>query len=228
MLGSKIKTYLPNADYLNGTKDIDLSSPSCIADILALPYYDIIIHTAAFTNMNYNESNPNEAYHLHADIVTILQQKCNKLVYISGQGKNYDLVYFKSKLKGESLVLQRSTDLVIRTNIYGNGGLARWALNELKQSKSINGYTDVIFNPLSTKQLSKFLLTCFDKEGIINVGTKSIISKYDFLKILALKNSLDPQLILPIKSNQYEDLTVDLNNQYQEFNLLEGILDYDK
>ena len=57
------------------------------------------------------------------------------------------------------------------------------------------------------------------------MGTKSIISKYDFLKILALKNNLDHKLIFPTKTNQYQDLTVNLNNQYKEFNLVEGILE---
>jgi dTDP-4-dehydrorhamnose reductase len=225
MLGKELKTYFPDADYLNGTNDIDLSTPKCIEYISSMPHYDIIIHTAAFTNMRHNESNPKEAYYLHADVVSILQQKCNKLIYISAQGKNYDLVYFQSKLKGENLVLQRPTDLVVRTNIYGNGGLVKWALNELNQNKPINGYTDVLFNPLSTKQLSEFLLTCYSIEGIINTGTKSIVSKYDFLKVLALKNNLDHKLIFPTKINQYQDLTVDLNNQYKEFNLIEGILE---
>lgn len=228
MLGKELKTYLPNADYLNGVNDIDLSTPECINYISSMPYYDIIIHTAAFTNIKYNESNPKEAYYLHADVVNILQQKCNKLIYISAQGKDYDLIYFQSKLKGENLVSQRPTDLVVRTNIYGNGGLVKWAINELNQNRPINGYTDVLFNPLSTKQLSEFLLTCYSIEGIINTGTKSIISKYDFLKVLALKNNLDHRLIFPTEINQYQDLTVDLNNQYKEFNLIEGILNYDK
>ena len=223
MLGNELKNHIPKASYMLGKNDLDLSNLNLVDNIL--PYdYDIIIHTAAYTNISYSENFPQKAFNLHAGVIPFLQSRCKKLIYISAQGKNYNQVYFKTKLKGEKLTLKRETDLVIRTNIYGNGGLVNWALKELNKGSKINGYTDVIFNPLSTLQLSKIIVESFQESGIINTGTKSIISKYDFLKILALKNNLDVNLIFPTKNNKYQDLTVDLKDKYREFNLIDGIL----
>lgn len=225
MLGSILKEHLPQADFLNGKSELDLSYPEVWDVIKLMNHYDVIIHTAAITNLNICEQHVPQAYHLHSDVIKLLQKKCDKLVYISAQGKEYDNVYFKSKLKGEQLTLQRPNDLVIRTNIYGNGGLVNWAIEELSNNKKINGYTDVMFNPLSTLQLSKVIINSFDESGIINTGTRSTISKYDFLKILALKNNLDINLISPTKNNIFQDLTVNRKGQYREFNLIDGILE---
>ena len=48
---------------------------------------------------------------------------------------------------------------MIRTNIYGfhkieSNSIVEWALNSLENNKAINGFKDVIFNPVYTKQLS--------------------------------------------------------------------------
>ena len=223
MLGSELQKHLPNAKYLNGRKEVDLSALSTLD---SFPFYDIIIHTAAYTEIQYSEKFPQKAYNLHAEIIPLLQSKCDKLIYISAQGKNYDQVYFKSKLKGEKYVLNRKQDLVVRTNIYGNGGLAKWALTELNKKNSINGYDNVLFNPASTFQLSKFLSQeALKMDGIVNVGTKSVLSKYDFLKILALKNNSDPSLITPKNSTGIEDLTVTLGPQDFICKLMDGILE---
>jgi dTDP-4-dehydrorhamnose reductase len=225
MLGSELKTTIPEATYLMGRKDLDLSDLYLVDN--TLPYdYDIIIHTAAYTNIQHSEESPEKAYNLHAEVVPLLQSRCKKLIYISAQGKNYNQVYFKSKLKGEKYVLNREQDLVVRTNIYGDGGLVKWALNELNNGNNINGYDNVLFNPVSTSQLSKFLSKeALKMEGVVNVGTKSILSKYDFLKVLALKNNLNPSLITPKSSTGIEDLTVTLESQTFICTFIDGILE---
>ena len=224
MLGSELKNHIPEATYLLGRKDLNLSDLHLVDN--TLPYgYDIIIHTAAYTNIQHSEESPEKAYNLHAELVPLLQSRCKKLIYISAQGKNYNQVYFKSKLKGEEYVLNREQDLVVRTNIYGNGGLVKWALNELNSGNSINGY-DVFFNPVSTSQLSRFLSKeALKMKGVVNVGTKSILSKYDFLKILALKNNLNPSLITPKSLIGIEDLTVTLESQTFIYTFIDGILE---
>jgi dTDP-4-dehydrorhamnose reductase len=225
MLGSELKTHLPKATYLMGRKDLDLSNLNLVDNTLSHDY-DIIIHTAAYTNIQYSEEFPENAYNLHAELIPLLQSRCKKLIYISAQGKNHDQVYFKSKLKGEKYVLNRKQDLVVRTNIYGDGGLVKWALSELNKKNNINGYDNVFFNPVSTSQLSKFLSKeALKIEGIINVGTKSILSKYDFLKILSLKNNLDPSLITPKTLLGIEDLTVTLDSQSFICTFIDGILE---
>ena len=212
MLGTAIKNILPEADYLNGRSDLDLSYPE-IKDITQfLNYYDTIIHTAALTNMQVNENNPSAAYHLHSEIISHLQSKCNKLIYISAQGRNTKGVYFESKLKGEKETSKRSNDLVIRTNIVGKGGLAAWALAELKQGKSINGYTNSFFNPVHVSQLAKFITLHPTLRGTVNVCSKESMSKYTFLCNLAEAKGYNSDRIIPVELEQSQDLTVNEEN----------------
>ncbi len=225
MLGSELKKHILKATYLDGRKELDLSNLDLVDN--TLPYdYDIIIHTAAYTNVQHNEESPKKSYNLHAEIVPLLQLRCKKLIYISAQGKNYDRVYFKSKLKGEKYTLSREQDLVVRTNIYGNGGLVKWALGEIGSGNRINGYDNVLFNPISTFQLSKFLSEeALNLNGIVNTGTKSIISKYDFLKILIISKNLNPSLISPLSYKGINNLTVNLESQTFVCRLMDGILE---
>ena len=88
MLGKALCKTFPIADTLNGRSDIDLSKLNSLGFLDSMKKYDYIIHTAAITNMQHNESRPSEAYHLHSGIIQYLQNSCKKLIYISAQGRS--------------------------------------------------------------------------------------------------------------------------------------------
>lgn len=224
MLGSQLKKKFKLATILEGREKLDLTNFKLVEKYLKENSFDIIIHTAAHTDLKFNKENPLSALNLHCNVVDIFNQHSKKLIYISAQGKNYNSIYHKTKLLGEKKVIQKNNNLIIRTNIYGNGGLVKWAKKELTNKQKVYGYSNCIFNPVSTEQLSNLIYNeIINLNGIVNVGCKSVISKYDFLKILALKLNLDPNLILPTKTKMYTDLTVPLKGKYFNFNLLDGI-----
>lgn len=228
MLGSALKKSLPYANFLEGRQDIDLSTPTAKKQLGKLPYHDVIIHSAAHTNLPYCEANFESTKHLHADVVPLLQQKCDKLIYISAQGRYYDHAYFKTKFLGEIYTTFRPSDLVIRTNIYGDGGLLRWAVDNLKHNKEINGYSNVMFNPISVTQLASYITTeGLLKSGTVSTGSNTIISKYDFLKVIGLKNNYNLDLIKPVEVITRTDLTVDLSGNSHKVDLLDGIAKLD-
>ena len=136
MLGRSLKNKFTNSIFLNGSSDIDLTKRKSLNKISKLPNFDYIIHTAAITDLQENERNPDSAYQLHAGVVSHLQKKCRKFIYISAQGWKYRGVYYKTKYAGEKFTNNRKNDLVIRTNIVGNGGLNKWALSELRNNKN--------------------------------------------------------------------------------------------
>ena len=223
MLGKELKKVFPNSQNLNGKKDLDLTDLNFINKNLPSDY-DIIIHAAAYTNMQHNEKYPTKAYNLHSEIVPILQSKCKKLIYISAQGKDYEKVYFKSKLKGEEYSLRREEDLVIRTNIYGNGGLSKWAFTELKQNNTINGYVNSMFNAIHVKQLAKCIReNLLNEKGLISVAGNYMLSKYDFIKYIAEILNLNENNIKKHYLEQYEDLVIDLKDIDYRFSLSEGM-----
>jgi len=224
MLGTALKKYLPEADYVNGRKDLDLSYPEIWDVMQFMKFYDVIIHTAAITNLPLCEEYSPQAYHLHADAVKLLQRKCNKLIYISAQGREYDNVYFKSKLEGEKRTLEREGDVVIRVNIYGEGGLVKWATDELKEGNKIHGYDNVVFNPVHVDQLSEFISKHgLTTRGLVSVLSDETISKYEFLNLMADKRGLDRTLISPLSVDSNLDLTINVDSDLKYYSLNEGI-----
>lgn len=226
MLGTTLKEFFPNATFLQGRKDIDMSVPSAREKLEKLPYYDIVIHCAAFTNINYCDQEPEKAYYLHGKVVSELQNRCKKLIYISTNPTNSKKVYYTSKQLGEKNTLVRKSDLVVRVNIYGNKGLTEWGLRTLRKKEIVNGYTNVVFNPVSVNQLSDYLSKNLEQHtGIVNIGTKTQITKYDFLKLVALFNNEDTSLVEPTLHNGILDLTIPLKDQFQEYTLTDGLFD---
>ncbi len=224
MLGKSLKKYFPNATFLNGKKDLDFTSNKIDILINSFGQFDYVIHCAAITDLNYCEIHPKQAYDIHVKAVKLLQKKSNKLIYISTNPIQSKKVYYKTKKMGEESTLERENDLVIRTNIIGDGGLVKWALDNLKRGKKINGFSNVIFNPIHVDQLSEFISKNIEKyKGVLNLASFDHISKYNFLKSIATKYKIDSNLIQPIKVIGDTDLTIPFENQYLKFNLMDGI-----
>ena len=170
---------------------------------------DIVIHCAAIVNVDYCETKKQSALLLHSEIVELIASNAplTKFVYVStdsvfdGEKGDYNVYdktnplnyYAKSKLEGELKTLQLfSNPIVARTNIYGfnvpqKSSLAEWGLNNLKESRSFGGFSDVYFNPVYTKQFadSLYQLLINNFSGIINIASDKVVSKFSFLVELA-------------------------------------------
>tara|TARA_S200002703_G_scaffold57092_1_gene49876 strand:- start:13066 stop:13794 length:729 start_codon:yes stop_codon:yes gene_type:complete len=223
MLGSVLSTLYKNATLLGGKKDLDLTCSESIKSYFKDKEFDTIIHCAAYTNLNWCDYNPMDAYYLHSTVVSFLQKHCKKLIYISTNPTNSKRIYYQSKIIGEELTLTRPNDLVIRTNIYGNGGLVKWAVNSIIENKQIGGYSNVIFNPVSVYQLSDFIYnTSQNSVGSINVCSDTVISKYEFIKDVAKKLKLNLDLIRPSEIKGDLNLTIPKEKSIL-YNYQEGI-----
>lgn len=215
--------------------------------------FDIIIHTAALTDINLCESNKKLADKLNIDAseeIAKLAKSCNaKLFYIStdsvfnGIAGNYNetempspLNYYAfTKYTGELKVLEfyEKNSLIIRTNIYGlnqpfRNTIAEWALKEWAKNKQINGFEDVYFNALYTGQLAKILKNLIElnvDEKILNIGSSEFISKYDFLNKLRLKFGFENALLKKSNSSEFISNIMRPLNTSLNLSKLEKILD---
>jgi dTDP-4-dehydrorhamnose reductase len=196
------------------------------------PNFDIIVHTAALTNLNLCEQNQLLAKKINIEStqeITKLAKSINaKLIYIStdsvfnGAKGNYsetDLpsplnYYAYTKLKGEEIVmdLYGKNSLIIRTNIYGinevpRNTLVEWAIKEWSCTNKINGFNDMYFNALYTKQLAIILKKIIEVEfydNILNVGSNEFISKYNFLNRLRIILGYNESLLNSCKSEEFK------------------------
>lgn len=223
MLGSVLSKFYKDAVLLGGKKQLDLTSLDSLKFFFKDQQFDTIIHCAAYTNLNWCDKNSLETYFLHSAIVPFLQEHCKKFIYISTNPTESKRIYYNSKRVGEKLTLLRPNDLVIRTNIYGNGGLVKWAVNSIIENKQIGVYSNVMFNPVSVYQLSDFIYkTSQDSVGSINVCSDTVISKYQFIKDVAQKLKLNLDLIAPVEIKGDLDLTIPKEKSIL-YNYQEGI-----
>ena len=187
-------------------------------------YPDIIINCVGMINVDACERFRNEAFDINANLVKLCHNHFpeSKFIYIStdsvynGDTGNYyetDEIsplnyYAETKLSGENFTMLFSKFMILRLNIYGfnnkQNSLCDWVLISLKNSKSIYGFDNVYFNPLNVCQVPPIIENLLIKNfnGIINLGSNSRISKYnfinkfsdafDFKKTLILKKQFDP------------------------------------
>jgi dTDP-4-dehydrorhamnose reductase len=166
---------------------------------------DVIVNTAALTNLMTCHRQIDDAYRLHVQLPRLLAQRPEKKIHISTDSvfdghmppeSGYDEtatpaplnVYALTKLLGEDPVIQ-SGGLVIRTNIYGfnmispGSSLFEWIVSTLAKGQEITGFRDIYFNPVSIFQLSRAIQICMIKDvtGLINIASDKQISKAEFL-----------------------------------------------
>jgi dTDP-4-dehydrorhamnose reductase len=186
---------------------------------------DVVINCSAYTNIDRAEESPNDAFAVNADLPELLAEESKHrnahFIHISTDGvfdgdatplTEQDSarpanVYARSKLIGDQKVLAaNSSALIIRTCIYGwsctgRESLAEWILKQLEAGKAFTGFADVFFNPLYVGTLSNFILD-FAKlktSGLVNLGSRDSLTKFEFARALADEFGLDAGLVKPGK-----------------------------
>ncbi|VAW48809.1 dTDP-4-dehydrorhamnose reductase [hydrothermal vent metagenome] len=218
------KVFLKDVNFLG----IDLTDKEALKQVREIKP-NFIIHSAAATNIDYCEENPQEA-HRHNVLASRYMAEMAKeigayFIYIStdcvfdGKKGNYTEedkvgpinIYGETKLEGERQVLDLySSSCIVRTNIYGwnklnKFSLAEWMIAKLSQGNELPGFRDVLFSPILVNDLTKILFKLYEKKypGILHVGAKELCSKLDFAYKIAEVFSFDKNYI---KSVDYKDI----------------------
>lgn len=187
-----------------------LESCNLIRSIIIEEKYDIVINAAANINLLNCEENPGNAYKLNARIPSILSEACkisgSYFIQISTDHyylnsnilheETYPITllneYAKTKYFGEILTLQNPESLVIRTNIVGFRNASQptfveWIINQLENDNELFGYTDFFTSSIDVYSFSEILYQVIlqNQTGILNIATKDVISKYEFIMRLS-------------------------------------------
>jgi dTDP-4-dehydrorhamnose reductase len=175
-----------------------------------------IVNCIALADVDRAEADPKLAdflnFQLPRDLSVACQERGIKLIHIStdhfessieGLGED-DLpnpinVYGQTKLAGDIAVLENcSVATVLRTNFFarsklGDKGLIDFVLSSYQVSRIVSGYRDVFFNPVG----AHFLAGCIEKlitanhRGVLNISSSRVLSKYEFLCLVAEKMHFD-------------------------------------
>jgi len=205
--------YLKHPIHIKGCEavQVDLTRKADVMKNVAGLAPDIIVHTAALTNVDYCEDHHEEARLANAtaaeNVAEAARKAGSKLVHISTDsvfdGKrgmyaesdttnpiNY---YAKTKLMAEKAVSRAMPDaLIVRTSIYGwnaqdKASLAEWMIGTLEKGDELRGFSDVFFTPILVNNLSEAVFNACEKNiaGIYHITGSERCSKLDFARVVA-------------------------------------------
>ncbi len=189
----------------------DLSDLTTVKRIFKATHPDIVIHTAALTDVDKCEKDPQLAYEsnvISTENITIKSEEFNsKLIFISTDMVYKDSetphneeskldpinVYSKTKLEGEKIILSSTNfHIILRTNFFGwsfdvKPKLAEWIVRNLREGKKLFLFNDVFFSPIYIVNLCEIIHRLLNIEigGIFNCGGRDIVSKYTFGRMIA-------------------------------------------
>jgi len=206
----------------------DLLDGNGIRDIIERMRPDVIVHSAALTDVDRCEREKELAYRMNVEgtraVATAARRAGSYLVYIStdyvfdGQRGMYReeektrpvSYYGLSKLLGEEFCLDLGC--VARTCvIYGSRpasgkvNFALWLLDSLRAGKEVRVVRDQFITPTLNSNLAAMVLEAAERHlsGIYHLSGATRVSRYDFACQLARAFDLDSRLILP---SQMSDL----------------------
>jgi dTDP-4-dehydrorhamnose reductase len=204
----------------------DISKREEVKDIIYDFYPDIILNTAAFTNVDLSETEREAAWKINVKGVEYLADGARvldaHLIHISTdyifdgtkgpyseKDKPNPLGYYgRTKLASENaLKISGSIHTILRTNVlYGiadsRPDFVRWLFGSLTEQKQVRIVTDQINNPTFIDDLVQAIskIMEFKRTGIYNIGGREFLSRYEFSLRIAEFFDLDSSLIIPIKT----------------------------
>lgn len=192
------------------TKRCDLTDESQVHGFLSRRSPQIIVHAAAWTNVDKCGLHPHLAMRRNAgmteNLVKHMPRDC-RFIYIStdsiysgigphkehSKNENPINMYGISKFAGEFAAAKAPNHLIVRTNLYGQDrtskrrGLFEFVYRSLKSPETFNVFTDTFFNPLWTATLAQKLVIMARsrRTGIFNLGASTSMSKAKFAMLVA-------------------------------------------
>jgi dTDP-4-dehydrorhamnose reductase len=209
--------------HLNGTTaySLDLGAPETVCRQLDTLSPDLVIHTAALTNVDRCETDKDLAFQSNVVIAEAVAAAtaANKIPFVhistdhlfAGTRRLYSEdnepeplnEYARTKALAETRVRQTNPSaLIVRTNFFCWGHKQRqsfsdWIINSLRGSRTITLFDDVFFTPILADPLVLAILEVvgIGVSGVIHIGGDERLSKYEFGVRLAERFGLSLDLI---------------------------------
>lgn len=223
---AKNRNIRPNFEYVS----IDMTNAILLYEKLKQYQPDVIINTAAMTNVDACEENKTACDNLNINVVQYLKEYSNKnnthLIHIStdfifdGKKEVYKETdapnplnyYGLSKLKSESILLTSNIKYtIIRTTlVYGKvfgmlrSNIVLWIKKSLENREQITVVTDQYRMPTYVEDLAFACKLAIDKKvtGIFNISSNTLLSIYEIAQEIAIAFNLDKNLIQPITTKK--------------------------
>ncbi len=212
-------------------QSLDITKAGQVDDVITKYQPDVILHTAAMTNVDQCEQEHEACIALNVNAVQYLLEAAEKnnsffvllstdFIFAGDDGPlREDAVpapvnfYGESKLKAEHLVLASNVKHAIARTVlvYGitpnmsRSNIILWVKNSLEQGKSIQVVNDQWRTPTLAEDLAMgcFLIAKKQAEGIFNISGEEMLTPYDMAIYTADYFNLDKSLITKTDSTKF-------------------------
>lgn len=201
--------------------ECDLTDPVAVTALWADCEPQVVVHCAALASIEACERDPDLAERLNVTatgrLARLAAEHGARLVHISTDAvfdgtagpyletdpPNPQTVYGATKLAAEQECLELCPQaLIARVNFFGwslsgRRSLAEFFINALTAGDDVAGFEDVLFTPLYHRDLARILTesAACDISGVRHIGSRDVISKYEFGRSVAIAFGLDPNAI---------------------------------
>jgi dTDP-4-dehydrorhamnose reductase len=210
---------------------LDITDPAAVEAVFAQYEPQIVIHTAAMTNVDTCESDLSGCDALNVKAVEYIVAACAKhqsfLCHLStdfifdGEAGPYDedavpnpiSVYGESKLKAEQIIQASSIRWAIARTVLVFGivpdmsrtNIILWVKKSLEEGKKINVVTDQFRTPTLAEDLAIgcWLIAQKEAEGIFNISGEELLTPYEMAIKTAEFYHLNKELIKPADSSTF-------------------------
>ncbi len=211
-------------------ESLDITNKEEVTNMVAKHKPDVIINTAAMTNVDACETKRTECWALNVEAVQNFVDAINQqpihfihlstdFIFDGEKGSEYvetdvpnpQSYYALSKWEGEKVIQQSKIKWAIARTIivYGivdnmsRSNIVLWAKDALTKKQNINVVDDQFRSPTLAEDLAQGCINIADKgaTGIYNLSGKETMSVLELVYKVADFWKLDKSLVQPIKSN---------------------------
>ena len=229
-LKNDFKLILSGISPANSGVNLDITSKNSIEKVLLETNPDVILNLAALTDVDGCELDPEKAKNVNINGVKNLCRDFNgHFIQIStdyvfnGESGPYSeedeanpkSVYGKTKLSADNWLLDNYPKLtIIRTNVlysYTNrtkASFLKWVVESLDSKQKIKVVNDQWNNPTWTESLSAVIYKIINNQlfDLYHYGDRDILNRFEFSILISKVFDLDSSLIMPITSDQLNQI----------------------
>jgi len=205
---------------------IDLANPASILEVVKEVRPDIVMHTAALTDVDRCEKEKELAFKINVEGTKAVAEAARKLnsflIYVStdyvfdGSGGMYREddetnpvnYYGYTKLLGEQyckdFCIARTCVIYGAKPASGKINFVLWLIDKLKNGEKVKIITDQYITPTLNTNLAKMMLEIAEKElrGIFHLAGATKVSRFEFAEAIADVFDLNKSLVTPSKMDE--------------------------
>ena len=214
----------------DGGVHLDIRSKSSIKKVLSDIDPDVILNLAALTDVDGCELEPQHAKDINfSGVKNLCRDFSGHFIQIStdyvfdGESGPYSeeyqpnpkSVYGKTKLSADNwLINNYSKSTIIRTNVLYSytkrtkASFLKCVVDSLNDNQNIKVVNDQWNNPTWTESLSSVIYKIIDNQAfdLYHYGDRDILDRFDFSILISKVFNLDSSLIMPISSDELNQI----------------------